>query len=48
MFVQVVSHLQPESNIRRHIALQLGGMGNLVTFMDYLSGNAGRDVSVTS
>jgi hypothetical protein len=35
-------------NIRRHIALQLGGMGNLVTFMDYLSGNAGRDVSVTS
>ena len=35
-------------NIRRHIALQLGGMGNLVTFMDFLSGNAGRDVSVTS
>ena len=25
-------------NIRRHIALQLGGMGDLVTFMDYLSG----------
>jgi hypothetical protein len=36
-------------NIRRRIALQqLGGMGNLVTFIDYLSGNAGRDVSVTS
>jgi hypothetical protein len=35
-------------NIRRRIALQLGGMGNLVAFIDYLSGNAGRDVSVTS
>jgi hypothetical protein len=23
-------------------------MGNLVTFMEYLSGNAGRDASVTS
>jgi hypothetical protein len=23
---------------QRHIALQLGGMGNLVTFMDYLPG----------
>ena len=29
-------------NIRRHIALQLHGMGNLVTFMDYPVMQAGR------